>query len=105
EVVEDEESEAAGRGRRGATEASTRELGRLLDRTIALLALVRRAQQRDVRGRTRSRRGRTAAREAQSVRLVSMLRACGVAAGLGAPLFARLKAVAGSCACASVPER
>jgi len=103
---EDEEAEAAGRGRRGATEASTRELGRLLDKTIALLALVRRSKQRErgVRGRTLPRRG-SAAREAQSMRLVSMLRACGLAAGLGAPLFARLKAVAGSCACASVPER
>jgi RNA polymerase primary sigma factor len=105
EDAEDEESaDGPVRGRRGATEASTRELGRLLDRTIALLAQVTRNKRREraVRGRTMPRRG-TAAREAQSLRLLSMLRACGVAAGLGAPLVARLKAVAGSCA--KVPAR
>jgi RNA polymerase primary sigma factor len=98
---EDEASSSSARGRRGVTEESNQKLGRLLDETIALLTQVTAAKRRGrLRGRTQGRGDRQAARKARHLRLVSMLRACGVAGGLGTPIFARLKAVAGSCAVA-----
>jgi RNA polymerase primary sigma factor len=89
--------EDAGRGRRGSSEDATRELGQRLDQTIALLSQAKRARARA------PRRGRTIDRT-PSPRLLSLLRACGVAADLGAPLLARLKSVARTCAVAPPGE-
>jgi RNA polymerase sigma factor (sigma-70 family) len=104
---EEEPSTSAARGRRGATEDSSRKLGQLLDQTIALLSRVTAAKRRGrrVRGHSQRRGTREAAHNAQNLRLLSMLRACGVAGGLGTPIFARLKALAGSCALAPSLER
>jgi RNA polymerase primary sigma factor len=95
---------SAARGRRGVTEDSSRKLGQLLDETITLLTRVTAARRR---GRRLTQRGRArqAAHKARDLHLLSMLRACGVAGGLGTPIFARVKAVAGSCARAPSPER
>jgi|SRR6185436_1280265 len=91
-------------GRRGASVDATLELSRLLDETIALLARQRASERaRRVRGRTPRRTAR--AQQARSLQLLSLLRACGMAGGLGTPLLARLKAVAGSCARAPSLER
>jgi RNA polymerase primary sigma factor len=96
-----------GRGRRGVTEESNRKLGQLLDQTIALLGQVTAARRRGrhLQGHAQRRGTRQAARKARNLRLVSMLRACGVAGGLGTSIFARLKEVAGTCAQAPSLDR
>jgi RNA polymerase sigma factor (sigma-70 family) len=104
---DEEKSTSNGRGRRGVTEESNRKLGQLLDQTIALLSQVTAARRRGLRlrGHAQRRGGHQAARKARNLRLVSMLRACGVAGGLGTSIFARVKAVAGSCARAPSLDR
>jgi RNA polymerase primary sigma factor len=93
ESAEESPGEQGG-GRRGARAQASRELGVMLDEALALVR--RRAT---ARRRARRMPGRAPARSAAklqrpSPRLLSLLRACGLAAGLGAPFLERIKSVA-----------
>jgi RNA polymerase sigma factor (sigma-70 family) len=78
-------------------------LGRRLDDALALLRRERAAQHRR-RSAGGQRPGRPAAPRRPG-RLLPLLRSCGMASEAGAPLIARLKAAAASCAGSSPKER